>query len=166
MTKNGLFLTSFVAAIPGAFLAYQMVMVFINYAGGSTMWPKVLAGLLLLIAVLLAVMPVGIILFAGPKTEKSAKSVVNKADKAEADEVAAEAEESEMSARSGATDDNLEVFEGEADEFASTGKVASGEDLASGDDFDLGEGSDFEMDAAADDLFEFDEDQPKKGKKK
>ena len=70
MSKIGLFLTSLVAAVPGGFLAYLMVMAFLNHSGGPTMWTKVLAGMLLFIGSLLSVMPVGVLLFTGAKSEK------------------------------------------------------------------------------------------------
>ena len=73
MSKRSLCLTSLVGAIPGAGLAYVMVMAFVNYAGGSSNAFKALAGTLLLIGGTLAVMPLGILLFSGPKSEKKIK---------------------------------------------------------------------------------------------
>ncbi|MGE5193339.1 MAG: hypothetical protein ACM3U2_12665, partial [Deltaproteobacteria bacterium] len=73
MTKTGLFVTSFVAAIPGAGLACLMVMAFLSYSGGPSMWTKALAGMLFVIGTLLALMPVGVFVFGGPKTEKAPK---------------------------------------------------------------------------------------------
>jgi hypothetical protein len=158
VNKNSLFLTSLVAAIPGAVLACLMVMAFVKYAGGPTWWVKILAALLLLIGALLAAMPVGIIL-AGPKTEKEPKKspdeAAEKSDAAEAEEAA------EEPARSGATDSSLEVVG--TDESAMTGEFVADEP-ASGEDFDLGPGSEFEMDAAEADV-EAEDEGPKKGKK-
>ncbi len=169
MTKTGLFATSFVAALPGAALAYLMVMVFLNFSGGGTVWTKVLAGMLLLIGGLLAVMPVGIILFAGPKTEKAPKKSAEKSDddegellEAEDDEAVLEAEDDAASEDFVATDTSLEVFEAGTDEFALTGEVVHGSADTSSEEFDLGE--DFESAAEEADLFEMDDDEPKKKK--
>jgi hypothetical protein len=160
VSKNGLFLTSLVAAIPGAVLACLMVMAFVNYAGGPTWWVKVLAGMLLLIGMLLAAMPVGIILFAGPKAEKAPKTEKDEAaGKSESAE--AESEAAGEPARSGASDSSLEVVG--TDESAMTGEFVADEE-ASGEDFDLGPGSEFEMEAAEADV-EVEDEGPKKGKK-
>jgi hypothetical protein len=177
VTKTGLILTSFVAAIPGAALAYLMVMAFLSHSGGPSMWTKALAGMLLVIGGLLAVMPFGIIVFAGPKTEKAPKKPKEEAAKEEGSAVVAAESESELEAdeaeegsgsRAAVTDPNLEVVEANSDDFAMTGKVEGAEEDAA----ELSEDdSDFEVNAAAgesdDEFFEAEEDQPKKkGKKK
>jgi hypothetical protein len=178
VTKTGLILTSFVAAIPGAALAYLMVMAFLSHSGGPSMWSKALAGMLLVIGGLLAVMPFGIIVFAGPKTEKAPKKPEGEAAKEEGSAVVAaeseseselEAEEAEEGSGSRAvvTDPSLEVVEANSDDFAMTGKVeGAAEDAAELSEDD----SDFEVNAAAgesdDEFFEAEEDEPKKGKKK
>jgi hypothetical protein len=180
VSKIGLFLTSLVAAIPGGFMAYLMVMAFLNHSGGPNMWTKALAGMLLCIGGLLGVMPVGILLFAGPKTEKQPKEPKKKpAAKDESEEI--EAESGEVEADSGEVEAELEeVDEGEPavattdknlvvveeDEFAMTGEMVA-EEEAVVDEFDAGD--DFETDAAlvdSDDMLEVEEDEPKKGKKK
>ncbi len=176
MTKTGLFLTSFVAAIPGALLAYLMVMAFLNYSGGPTMWSKALAGMLFVIGTLLVLMPVGIFVFTGPKTEKAPKKAEGEAGGQEAgsEVVAAESGEAVVAAEEGeegagapaVTDANLEVVEAGSEDFAMTGEVVNAEEAAaevSEDD------SDFEINADAaseDELLEAEEDEPKKGKKK
>ena len=73
MSNKQLSLTSLVAAIPGALLAALAVMAFIKYAGGPSITWKALAGTVLLIGGTLALMPVGILVFGGPKTEKAPK---------------------------------------------------------------------------------------------
>jgi hypothetical protein len=183
VSKNGLFLTSFVAAIPGLFLACQMVMAFVNYAGGPTLWTKALAGMLLVIGGLLAVMPVGIFLYAGPKTEKAPKkpkeeSAGESAElEAASSEVEIEPEESgEMpSSRAAATDPNLEVVEADSEDFGVTGEMVAGSGEVGEEDFELGPDSEFEMEAAdsEDEIGAESEDeigaqkrQPKKGKEK
>jgi hypothetical protein len=175
VTKIGLFLTSFVAAIPGAGLAYLMVMAFLNHSGGPSMWTKALAGMLFVVGTLLTLMPFGILVFAGPKAEKALKeqkdakeagSAVVEADSGEA-VVAADDEEGGFGSRAAVTDPNLEVVDGSAEDFAMTGEVVTGDDAASEAAED---DSDFEVNAtggaAEEDLFEVDEDEPKKGKKK
>ncbi|MFN0056350.1 MAG: hypothetical protein ACKV0T_29745 [Planctomycetales bacterium] len=94
MSKSQLALTSLVAALPGGWLAYLMVMAFLGPGAGG--WPilKGLAGTLLLIGATLAVMPVGILLFSGPKTVKPPKKKKTDAEPAaEAGEVEEEREE-------------------------------------------------------------------------
>jgi hypothetical protein len=181
VTKQGLFLTSFVAAIPGAFLAVLMAISFLKYAGGPSLWTKGLAGMLFLIGGLLAVMPVGIFLFAGPKTEKPP-------EKKPTDESSGEEGEAEPAADSGdefdsrhaatiisdseefeshadVTDSSLQVVEGEPDEFSVTGEVVTDDSAA--EEFGSDADSDFEVNSGDDDEpFDFDEDEPKPGKKK
>jgi hypothetical protein len=162
VTKTGLFLTSFVAAIPGAGLAVLMVMSFLEHSGGPTMWVKALAGMLLIIGSLLAVMPFGILVFAGPKSDKAPKKA-DTADK-EAGSAVVEAEVEEAGDKSGSraavTDASLEVVDSASEEFA-----ASDEEGAAAAEDD----SDFEVNTPEDgseaDFFETD-DAPKKGKKK
>jgi hypothetical protein len=172
VSKNGLILTSLVGAVPGLLMAYLMVMAFINYAGGQTVMHKILCVLLLLIGLLLAAMPVGIFVLAGPKSEKAPA-------KKKDDEAAAVAEEASDEAASGevveaeetvigevsdfedenaaVTDENLEVDEGPPDEFAVTGEVVTDDVEAGSEDF----GAEEELEVE-----EAEEEAPKKGKKK
>jgi hypothetical protein len=166
VTKIGLFLTSFVAAVPGAALAYLMVMAFLNHSGGSSLWTKALAGMLFVVGTLLTLMPFGILVFAGPKAEKAPKKQKD-GEEAGAAVVAADDEEGASGSHVAVTDANLEVMDGSAEDFAMTGEVVTGDDSradAAEDD------SDFEVNASeggsAEDLFEMDEDEPKPGKKK
>ncbi len=173
MTKIGLVLTSFVAAIPGAGLAALMVMAFLNHSGGPSMWTKALAGMLFVVGTLLTLMPFGILVFAGPKAEKAPKKQKGEAEgaavvEAESGEavVAADDEEGASGSPFAVTDDNLQVVDSSADDLALTGEVVTGdEDLAEAAEDD----SDFEVNAlegSEADLFEMDEEEPKKGKKK
>lgn len=166
MSKNGLILTSLVGAIPGLIMAVLMVMAFINYAGGQSVFHKILCVLLLLIGLLLAAMPVGIFVLAGPKAEKAPAKKKDEeeevADAASGEVVeAAEASSGELvdEAEHGAvTDPNLVVEEGPPDEFAVTGEFVAEEESASSS-----------AELVADDDFDFDEPEdktPKKGKKK
>ena len=94
MSKNGLILTSLVGAIPGALMTYMMVMAFVNFAGGASPVHKALCGLALLIGLLLAAMPIGVLVLAGPKAEKPAKSDSGKKKNSDAsDEAVEEAED-------------------------------------------------------------------------
>jgi len=179
VTKTGLFLTSFVAAIPGAVLAYLMVMAFLSHSGGPSMWTKILAGLLLIIGGLLAAMPFGIMVFTGPKTEKAPKKLKEEAAKEEGSAVVAAESEAELEAeeaeegsgsRRAVTDPSLEVVEATSDEvieansddFAEAGGAEKAAEISDDD-------SDFEVHAEASDSGEFleaEEEEPKKGKKK
>lgn len=146
MSKTGLCLSSLVAAVPGAWLAVVIVMAFVSYAGGWSITVKGLAGSLLLIGSSLAVMPIGILLFAGPKAEKPAKQK-DKPAKAKADEVEPQA--------AVVVDDDFEsadaTFEVDQDprdseEFVETIGQPAVEALS--DEFDLG--ADFELDSIED----------------
>ncbi len=151
-------LTSLITAIPGALLVFVTVMSFLRYAGGWSIGTQALSGLLLLIGLGLALMPVGIYVLGGPKAEKEAKDESESAAES-AEVVAAESGETPASEEL-ISDSSLEVDEMGTDEFAMTGEVLTPE--ASGEDFDLGEEAD--LDEA---LFEEEEDEgPKKGKKK
>src|SRR5262249_58400563 len=98
---------------------------------GPTPWTKAVAGMLLCIGGLLAVMPFGILVFAGPKSEKEPKKTKEEPSgvsdsavvKAESGEVLAEGEGSDAAVA--ASDDNLEVEGG--DEFAATMEMPAGE---------------------------------------
>lgn len=158
MSKNALVLTSLITAIPGALLVFVTVMSFLRYAGGWSIGIQALSGLLLLIGLGLALMPVGIYVLGGPKAEKEAKAESESA--AESAELVAAEESGETPASEELiSDSSLEVDELGTDEFAMTGEVVTPD--ASGEDFDLGEEG--ELDEA---VFEEEEDGPKKGKKK
>jgi hypothetical protein len=160
VSKNGLILTSLVTAIPGLAMAVLMVMAFVNYAGGPSVFHKILCVLALLVGLLLAATPIGIFVLAGPKAEKlPAKKKDEEAAEvveAESGEVV-EAEETVIGESSdlldeevAKTDENLVVEEGPPDEFAVTGEVVTDEVSAGSDDF----------------IDEVEEEAPKKGKKK
>lgn len=147
MTKTGLCLTSLVAAVPGAWLAVLMVMAFVNFAGGWSVTVKGLAGVLLLIGAGLAVMPIGIFLFGGPKTEKPPK-VKEKSAKAKAEDNELEAAVAVEDDAFVSDDATFEVDQDprDSEEFVETiGQPAM---EADSDDFDLG--ADFELDSAED----------------
>jgi hypothetical protein len=113
VTKLQVMLTSLVAAIPGALLAYFMVMVFLNFGGGSSGFFKGLAGVSLLLGAMLALMPVGILVFAGPKSEKKKpKPKPADGDESETEAIADSGDEVAAVADSG---DDLAVAEEDAD---------------------------------------------------
>lgn len=57
MTKMQLFVVSLVGAIPAGFLAYQLVMVFINHGGGPSVVYQGVVGITLLCAAVMALLP-------------------------------------------------------------------------------------------------------------
>ena len=141
MTKTSLCLTSLVAAVPGGWLAYLMVMGFLSNPGkkpgdGDVHVPTsvlVLSGILLAIGALLAVMPVGILLFAGPKTPKPTPD----ADKSGEPEPEATTEKAEPVAEDESELEVADAVDAETVQYES-------DDQAIPDEFDLG--SDFDMD--------------------
>jgi len=54
---------SLTAALPAGYLAYMLVMAFLSFSGGPTVIHQALTGLTLAIASLVALMPVGILVF-------------------------------------------------------------------------------------------------------
>jgi hypothetical protein len=155
VTKNGLILVSLVAAVPGAVLVCLMVMAFLSYAAGPSLWPKALAGMALLTGLVVMLMPVGIFVF-GPKAEKKSAAT---GDSENSETIVAESV-SDSSMPPTTTDPNLEVVEAASEEFAMTGEIVTGDHDAGSEEFEVG--SDFEMDAA-DDAVE--EEAPKQKKK-
>jgi hypothetical protein len=155
-----------------------MVMSFFQYAGGPSVWTKGLAGMLLLIGLLLTAMPVGIFLYGGPKTEKAPP----KKSDGESNEESGEAESAAESGEEGdsgyaetvigdsedfeshadVTDSSLQVVEGEPDEFSVSGEVVTEDSSA----LDLEADSDFEVNTGEEEPFDFDDEEPKQGKKK
>ena len=71
MTKTQTMLMSLVAAVPAGILAFLLVMAFLGSGDKMAGLMPVVVGVTLLCAVLTALMPVGILLFGGPKTAKA-----------------------------------------------------------------------------------------------
>lgn len=176
-------------------LAYLMVMGFLNYGGGSTGMLKGLAGGALLLGTLMALMPVGIFVFAGPKAGKS-KS------KDDQEDVETSRSDDEVDAVEEDAGDDGEDASGGMDSMAETGAWTAGDasdeddlELASSAEMDTAEeatddsdfevavaddadedtaqepdGADDELPSAGDMDFEFDDEEedepPAKGKKK
>ncbi len=92
MGKVSFALTSLVAAIPGGFLCYLLVMAFVSHAANLQLMSQIFVGLSLLCAGTVALMPVGILIFGGRSAGKktAAKSPSGKKSQAVADEDDAE----------------------------------------------------------------------------
>jgi hypothetical protein len=128
-------------------------MAFINYAGGWSVTLQGLAGVLLLIGATLALMPVGIFLFMGPKAEKAPRKKESKGDQAKSAAEPAESsaalmvDEAEV-LEAEPLEESAETFEAEIDprdseEFVET--IAQPVAEADSDAFDLGD--EFELDS-------------------
>lgn len=93
MSKLNLMLLSLVAAVPGGVLAYLMVAAFLTRSGDMTGTFQILAGLTLVVSALVAVVPIGILLFSKkePKAEEEAEE--GEPDASEDEELADEAVE-------------------------------------------------------------------------
>jgi hypothetical protein len=146
-------LTSLVAAIPAGFLAYLLVMVFLSRADSLTMMTQIVVGVTLLCAALVALMPIGLMIFTG----KNAK---------DEDEVTAR-----PSGKKAVVDDDEEVEEAgeieELDDVAESDEISAFEES----DADIMADSDAELTGPASSLDEiesidFDEEEEVKPKKR
>ncbi|MGE0377195.1 MAG: hypothetical protein AB7Q45_17425 [Planctomycetaceae bacterium] len=72
MGRTNFALMSLTAAVPGAFLVLTLVTGFLKHADKMPGALSAVAGITLLVAALLAAMPVGILLFGGPKSARAA----------------------------------------------------------------------------------------------
>lgn len=133
MSKLGLALASLVAAIPGVILTVLLVMTFLNNADNLSGMMWAISVPTLLTSVLVAVIPVGVMLF-GPKAETS--------DDDEANEVG----DKDKSLADDAADDDL----GEDEDLVAD----AGDELSMEDDDDASE----TIDAGSEDLFMEDDD--------
>lgn len=184
VSKLQLVLTSLIAAIPGAFLSYLLVMTFVNRAGEMPGTLLGLAGLTLASSVTVALLPVAIAVFvsSGPAKPQKKKPQKEEAEEEDfEDEEAAEFDEDlEVAAATDVDDavehdDELEVD----DEFATEelsdeiGVTAAGESedediFGEDDEFTVADEDEDEVFAASDDELDFDfedeeEDDEKKG---
>lgn len=162
MTKSSSALLSLVAAVPAAFLAYLLVMAFVNHADtmGGTL--NAVVGVALLAAAAAALMPVGILLFGGPRGAAKPKAAKPpKPSKKKGKEEPAEPVEAV-----GVAEVEEEAYVEEEQEFATAESVAmldefdADEDAGVAQDWDeSGEGAsdEFEFDdALSDDELDFD----------
>jgi hypothetical protein len=152
VTKSALAATSLVAAVPGGFMAYLAVMAFLNHLDGMPTMLMVVTGTALAFSALMALTPVGILLFSKgtPKPDKKEESGL--AETAAVATVPARdstaEEESEAADETGFTP--AEDFETESADDA-VGAASEETMLSSGD-------SEFELE---DDAFEFDDEDSK-----
>jgi hypothetical protein len=108
-------LTSLVAAIPAGFLAYLLVMVFLSRADSLTMITQIVVGVTLLCAALVALMPIGLMIFTGKKAKDddevaarpSSKKAVVEGDEEEVEEAGEIEELDDFAAES----DEISAFE-------------------------------------------------------
>ncbi len=157
-------LTSLVAAIPAGFLAYLLVDVFLKRADTLPTMVKVLVGVTLLCAALVALMPFGLLIFGGAR--KSADDVGKTAasrkgakadddDEVEAVEEVEEADDDSVSAFD--DDDSVSAFDDESDADA---------DIMADSDDDLTSGPPSSMDEIESVDFEDEEEEEKPAPKK
>ncbi|MFH1303274.1 MAG: hypothetical protein ABIK07_19590 [Planctomycetota bacterium] len=127
MSKLQLPLMSLVAAIPGAYLTYLLVMAFLNHAEAMSTSLLGVAGLTLLLSGFLAIMPLGALIL-GPKGASKKKGKGKDQPEVDAEE------EDEM-----VSDSAAEL----SDEF-SDGEIGVDDDeLASGDELDFDDADEF-----------------------
>ncbi|MEZ6055738.1 MAG: hypothetical protein R3C01_03445 [Planctomycetaceae bacterium] len=160
MTRNSLALTSLVAAIPGGFMAYLLIMAFLSNPEKMPTMLNVVNGVALLVSVLLALGPIAILLFirVKPSNEETAEAVGAGTGAAA---IAAGGVGAAAAADWGNADEPFEMDD-DNDPFASADgdddvEAAAFEDDDFGADDDFG-GDDLSAEAADDDAFEFDDD--------
>ena len=148
MSKLQLPLMSLVAAIPGGFLTYLLVMAFLNHAEAMSTTLLGVAGLTLLLSAVLTIMPIGALIF-GPKGASKKKKKgedIDETDSTDEDDDLVPDSAAELSDEIG-----VDEFDAEEDD-----------DLASGDELDFGESDDFSDSEISsefeDDDFGFEED--------
>ncbi|VAX40833.1 hypothetical protein MNBD_PLANCTO02-921 [hydrothermal vent metagenome] len=155
MTKLGFTMTSFVAAIPGAFLCYFLAMFFFQKIDQEVMTIlKVLAGFTLFVSFLVAIMPVAILIFfkSAPPEEDVKGQLGSSSGAVEADDI--DDVDSFDDGDSLAEDDSF----GD-DESAELESFESSDEIAEVDgEFDSEESSEFSFEEEDDDDFDFEED--------
>lgn len=159
MTKSSTFLMSLVAAVPAGLLAFLLVMAFLSHADDMGGTLNAVVGVGLLAAVGTAVMPVGIVLFGGPKGPAKPKPPKKSKTEEPSEEAAAGEESGEVPVEE--TDDEQLLAEDSADlsEAGSSSELAEFD--AAEDDWDEtaeGAGDEFEFDdeGLSDDDLDFD----------
>jgi uncharacterized membrane protein len=142
MDKKSLFLVSFVAAVPGVYLAILMIQAFLDHFGNMDgIFLKLLAGGTLVVSALMAVLPVGIFLFVSKAKEAPSK---------EKDEQAAESDEAvDVLEEQADPEEIAEVEEigelgADSDMGISTGEMELTEEGSGDDIFAEGEGDEFD----------------------
>lgn len=79
MNRNTFAAVSLIAAVPGAFMAYLLVMAFVNRFESMAGMFRIVSGLTLLVSAFLTVLPIGIIVF-WPKTEEDEEPATEESD--------------------------------------------------------------------------------------
>ena len=146
-------LTSLVAAIPAGFLAYLLVTVFLKQADTLPTMAKVLVGVTLLCAALVALMPFGLLIFGGARksADDVGKTVASrKGTKADDDD-------EEVEEAGDDDDDSVSAFDDESDGDA---------DIMADSDDDLTSGPPSSMDEIESVNFEDEEEEEKPAPKK
>ena len=137
MTKSQTALTSLVAAVPGGFLAYLLVMAFLGHADQMGGMLNGVVGVALLCSIAAALTPVGIMLFGGPRTAKP--KAKKKADDDDAgDSVVGLEEVDEFESASGVSDAYADSDDSDEllDDFGSSDLLDGGESDESGEMMD------------------------------
>ena len=139
VSKYSLSAASLVTALPAAFLAYILVMAFLQKPGFNEMkgFFQIISGLTLLMVTLIVLMPVGILIFGKKSNAAPKEDAKKKADDGEdlaVDETAEPKAKSKDDEEDIAVDEDEDVFED--DEFADEGFEDEGFDDEDFDDFD------------------------------
>lgn len=141
-------LMSLTAAVPGLVLAGALTWAFLNHSDTMPGLLPAVAGIAWLVALLMAVTPVGILLFSGSKSAGGGRK--EKAAAAAPAESVAVSEADESFVADEAYSDEMEV----ADDDWNEGDSAVDFEAASGDEFEFEDDSSSEFDAE----FDFDDD--------
>lgn len=146
-------LTSLVAAIPAAFLAYLLVMAMISHSENLNAIAYVVLGLTLLLTIVAALIPVGVMV--GGKAKKVVEKPAAKSESGDDVET---------------LDEDVEVAEGSSASIDVDGDLGDSEEFEMSDsDMSLGSDSSDSLSSEALDEFELDdeeEEEPKPKKKK
>ena len=149
-------LTSLVAAIPASLLCWLLVDVFLKTADSLQTATQVVAGVTLLLAAFVALMPIGIFVLGGKKATKPDEEVADKGAAGSEDDVEV-------------ADDDVEVADDEAEDLAETSDFDLDDSDAnvmsdSSEEIETGPASSLD-DIDAFDIDEEEEPKPKKKKK-
>ncbi len=144
MSRVGVVLTSLVAAVPGAALTVLVVMAFLKYADAMSGVLIGLSAVTLLASALIALLPVGIVLFSAKPRAATAAAAVEPTSKVSDEEDAADSVKTirkEKKGKQAATMDGIVVEDDETaavgDEDFDFGDMASAEDEEPAEDFDF-----------------------------
>ncbi len=155
MGRTSYALMSLIAAVPAAILVLILVMGFLQHANTMPGLLPVVAGLTLLVAALVAVTPVGLLLFGGSKPARAAKATAAVAE-GEGSGTALEAGDESFVADEGADDALDDASADDWNEGDSETDFGDSDVLDSeSDEFEFDDASSGEIDAE----FDFDDDE-------